>query len=208
VSDYTPRDEPPRRRYSADEGQASPYDALGPPPEDDPMAALEQRLQSMAPSTPAAPAPAAAAPEARQPRPVASPPAPTRSRGRTRPVAAGRRRSTIARIAAPVVFLVAIIAVISLVYESGIVGGTAETPTPTPTKVTKVKKNGGQGTTTITTFKKYTVKDGDTLSGIAVKYDTTVNAILALNPDMSTSTLVVGTRIKVPRPSPSPSPSP
>ena len=53
-------------------------------------------------------------------------------------------------------------------------------------------------------FKKYTVKDGDTLSGIAVRFDTSVNAILALNPKMSSSTLVVGTVIKVPKPSPSP----
>jgi LysM repeat protein len=98
---------------------------------------------------------------------------------------------------------VAVIAVVALVYESGIVGGTETSPTASPTPTaTKSTKSGGQ--TTKVAFKKYTVKDGDTLSAIAVKYDTTVNAILALNPDMSTSTLVVGTRIKVPKPSPSP----
>lgn len=113
-----------------------------------------------------------------------------------------------ARIAAPVVFLVALIAVVALVYQSGIVGGSDESPTPTPTpKTTKTSKAGGNQGTTIRTFKKYTVEEGDTLSGIAVKYGTTVNAILALNPDMSTSTLVVGTKIKVPK-TPSPSPSP
>jgi len=110
----------------------------------------------------------------------------------------------VARIAAPVVFLVAVIAVVALVYQSGIVGGTPETPTASPTPTaTKTPKSGGQPTTKVT-FKKYTVKDGDTLSAIAVKYGTTVNEILALNPSMSTSTLVVGTRIKVPKPSPSP----
>jgi LysM repeat protein len=106
----------------------------------------------------------------------------------------------VARIAAPVVFLAAIIAVVALVYESGIVGGADTSPTASPTPT--ATKSGGQ--TTKVVFKKYTVKDGDTLSAIADKYGTTVNAILALNPDMSTSTLVVGTRIKVPKPSPSP----
>ena len=57
-------------------------------------------------------------------------------------------------------------------YESGIVGGTDESPIATPTPIaTKTPKSGGQATTV--TFKKYTVKDGDTLSAIAVKYDTT-----------------------------------
>ena len=50
----------------------------------------------------------------------------------------------------------------------------------------------------------YVVKSGDTLSGIAVKYGTTASAILALNPDLSRSTLVVGTRVKVPKPVPLP----
>lgn len=165
------------------------------------MAALEQRLQNMAPAAPApqAPPPAQSAPLS----PAASRPR-ERSRGRPRPAGARRRRgSLVARIAAPVVFLVAVIAFVALVYESGIVGGTDESPTASPTPVaTKGTKTDGQ-TTTIA-IKKYTVKEGDTLSGIAVKYDTTVNTILDLNPDLSTSTLVVGTRIKVPKPSPSP----
>ena len=167
------------------------------------MAALEQRLQSMSPGAPALQA---------QPAPEAAPPvaapAPSRERsrdrGRPRPERTRRRRgSLVARIAAPVVFLVAVIALVALAYESGIVGGTDEKPVATPTPVaTKGTKSGGQ--TTKVSFKKYTVKDGDTLSAIAVKYGTTVNEILALNPDMSTSTLVVGTKIKVPKPSPSP----
>ncbi len=48
----------------------------------------------------------------------------------------------------------------------------------------------------------YVVKSGDTLSGIAVKFDTSTSEIEALNPKMSSSTLVVGTRIKVPKPVP------
>ena len=108
-----------------------------------------------------------------------------------------------ARIAAPVLFLVAVIVLLSFTVQSGILGGAGEpVVTPTP-KVTKTKS---AGTAAPATTKTYIIKSGDTLSGIAVKYDTTVNEILALNPNMSTSTLVVGTVVRVPKPSPSPSP--
>ena len=204
MTDYGQPGEPPRRRYSA--GQPSspydaPYDESAQPGADDPMAALEQRLQSMSPG---APAPQVqAAPEALPPVAV-PPPSRERPRNRPRPERTRRRRgSLVARVAAPVVFLVAVIALVALAYESGIVGGTDESPKATPTPVaTKGSKAGGQ--TTTVAFKKYTVKDGDTLSAIADKYGTTVDEILVLNPKMSTSTLVVGTKIKVPKPSPSP----
>ena len=174
------------------------------------MAALEERLQAMAPA--GATEPAAAPP--REPRARSAPPAALAtpspsSRGRRRPAARRRSSFSLARIAAPVVFLAAIVVLVALVFQSGIVDGAGDNATPTPTpKATKTKSSGGggnQGTTTVK-VKKYTVKDGDTLSAIAVKYDTTVNDILALNPDMSTSTLVVGSIIRVPKPSPSPSP--
>ena len=203
MSDYGQPGEPPRRRYSA--GQPSspydpPYDDSG-PPADDPMAALEQRLQNMSPGPPA---PQAHPMPESLPSVAAPPPPRDRPRTRPRPERARRRRgSLVARIAAPIVFLVAVIALVALVYESGIVGGTDESPKATPTPVaTKSTRSGGQ--TTVVAFKKYTVKDGDTLSAIADKYGTTVDEILALNPKMSTSTLVVGTSIKVPKPSPSP----
>jgi hypothetical protein len=180
------------------------------------MAALEERLQAMSPgAAPTSPAPTPAAPApSYESRNQAAPPstlpaAPRPSRGRRKPAA--RRRSTfsLARIAAPVVFLVAVVVLAALVFQSGIVGGSSETPTPTPTPKASKTKGGGSGgdkAGTTVAFKKYTVKDGDTLSGIAVKYDTSVNEILALNPNMSTSTLVVGSVVRVPKPSPTPSP--
>jgi LysM repeat protein len=204
MSDQGQYDSPRRRRPAGDT-------PAPPPAGDDPMAVLEERLQAMSPG--GAPAPATPAPPP-EPRSQAAPPsalpaAPRQSRGRRKPAA--RRRSTfsLARIAAPVVFLVAVVVLVALVFQSGIVGSSSETPTPTPTPKATKTKGGGSGSNkagTTVAFKKYTVKDGDTLSGIAVKYDTTVNEILALNPDMSTSTLVVGTVVRVPKPSPSPSP--
>ena len=99
----------------------------------------------------------------------------------------------VARIAAPVVFLVAVIALVAIVAQSGVMS--SDTPTPAPTvKATKTSK----GTATTVT-KKYVVRSGDSLSSIAVQFGTTTSEIMALNPDLSGSTVVVGQRLVVPR---------
>jgi LysM repeat protein len=105
----------------------------------------------------------------------------------------------VARIAAPAVLLVAVIVLLSIVFQSGVIGGKAEpavTPTPAATKTTT---GGGAKPTG---YKTYVVKSGDTLSGIAVKFDSTTSELEALNPKISSSTLVVGAKIKVPKPLP------
>jgi LysM repeat protein len=95
-----------------------------------------------------------------------------------------------ARIAVPVVFLVAVIALVGIVVNSGVMSGSGgATPTPT-TKSTKA------GSVT----KKYVVKSGDSLSSIAVRFNTSTAELIQLNPGLDGSTtLVVGTRIVVPR---------
>jgi LysM repeat protein len=140
------------------------------------------------------------APEARDPRPPrhAAPAAaaakgassaPGRPRPRPRP--AGDDRYRIARIAAPAVFLVAVVVMVSLLWQSGMVGG-ADTPVPA---ATKTEKAGG-----VTKTKVYVVKEGDTLSGIADKYGVTVTELKTINPELpDDSTLVVGKKIRVPR---------
>jgi LysM repeat protein len=91
---------------------------------------------------------------------------------------------------------VAVIVVLSIVVQSGVVGGTPDLlVTPTP-KATKTKST---GTATPTTYRVYVIKSGDTLTGIAVKAGTTVSDIEALNPKISSSTLVVGAKIKLPK---------
>jgi LysM repeat protein len=105
----------------------------------------------------------------------------------------------VARIAAPAVFLLAVIILLSIISQSGVIGGKTEprvTPTPTATNT----KSGGTGTPS--TYKVYVVKSGDTLSGIAVKFGVSTSEIEALNPKVSSSTLVVGAKVKVPRPAP------
>jgi hypothetical protein len=198
VSDYGHPDDPTGRR-PPDGQPPSPYDALGPAHDDDDAMAALARLQDMAPGP--APAAAAAATDATReaaPSPAALAPRPAR---RPKPTRRRRRGSMVARIAAPAVFLVAVVVLVALVYQSGIIGGTSTTAGVTPTPVATKTKSGHA---TKVTYKKYKVKSGDTLSAIADKYGTTVDEILALNPNMSSSTLVVGTTIKVPKPSATP----
>jgi LysM repeat protein len=115
-------------------------------------------------------------------------------RARTRPAAGSRSTRTVARVAAPVVFLVAIIALIGIVVGSGVLGGSDE-PVTTPATAATKAQNGSTSTT-----KKYVVKSGDSLSSIAVRFDTSTSELVDLNPDLdSSSTLVVGQRIVVPR---------
>ena len=181
--------------------------APAPPPVDDDLAALE-RLQSLTSATaspsPAAPPETAGRPAASQrppqsPRQASARPAALAPRAsRPRPAASPRAGRMVARIAAPAVFLIAVVVLLSIVVQSGVMGGdTGPVTSPTPA-ATKTKNGGG----TSSEYKVYVVKSGDTLSAIAVKFDTSTSEIEALNPKISSSTLVTGTKIKVPRPAP------
>jgi LysM repeat protein len=187
--------QPRRRRRSPDEAvspagteaAARSDEAMADGANDDPMAALE-RLESLTSS--AATSVQAEPSTVLQPR-VAAPVA--RSTGpRSRTAASAGNGRMVARVAAPVIFLVAVIAFVTIVFQSGMFDGSrsAVSPTPAATKA---------GTSHVAT-KFYKVKTGDTLSGIAVKFKTTSTEILSLNPKMSSSTLTVGERIRVPKP--------
>jgi N-acetylmuramoyl-L-alanine amidase len=184
------RREPRLRRRAPDEGAVPPAAASPPAADDDPLAALE-RLQSLTAATDLPPSRDNALPPA-------SPPPVRRSPrvARPRPAGAPRAGRTIARIAAPVVFLLAVIVVLSIVVQSGVVGGT---PHPLVTPTPKATKTKSTATAAPVTYKVYVIKAGDTLTGIAVKAGTTVSDIEALNPRISSSTLVVGAKIKIPK---------
>jgi LysM repeat protein len=66
--------------------------------------------------------------------------------------------------------------------------GTAEPAQATPKPKAGKKKR---------TPKTYTVKSGDTPSGIAVKVNVPLDTILELNPDLDPQTLTPGTKIKL-----------
>jgi LysM repeat protein len=94
----------------------------------------------------------------------------------------------VARIAAPVVFLIAVIALLGIVVNSGVMG--ADEPTPTP--AASATKASGAAT------KKYVVREGDSLSGIAERFNTTTAQLKELNPDLTGTTVVVGQKVVVP----------
>lgn len=193
-------DETPDKRTR----RPGPAPADGPPPADAPGAedadAALRRLESLGASGAAGrprdpdslpPSPAVdsfgASPPSSSQRPMGS----SRKTSRApRPHPAGSRNSrAIARIAAPVVFLVAVIALIGIVVNSGVLGDGAPSPTPTVTSTKAAHAT-----------KKYVVHSGDSLSSIAVRFNTSTAELLQLNPDLNgNSTLSVGARIVVPR---------
>ena len=117
---------------------------------------------------------------------------------------ATRRRSTLARLAAPAAFLlaaaVAVLLVRSALSEDEATSPTARTAaqqttstaarktpraTPRPRKTTPVKGE------------FYEIQAGDTLDAVAVRYDPTVEQLLVLNPDIDPVELEIGQRIRV-----------
>jgi LysM repeat protein len=107
---------------------------------------------------------------------------------------------TVARIAAPAVFLVAVIVLISLLFQSGVIGGDdqAKVAKPVPAAA-KTKSASAKPTATVAATKIYVVKAGDTPSGIAEKYGISLARLQELNPDADFTTLVVGVKLQVPR---------
>jgi LysM repeat protein len=104
-----------------------------------------------------------------------------------------RRRGRIVRYVAPVAFLILVVALITVVLESGVMKkDSSSSPSASPSA----------SASTATAFVLYKVKKGDTLSGIASKKHTNTTAILGLNPGLSANSLSVGQKIKVPKPSP------
>ena len=105
------------------------------------------------------------------------------------------RRAWVARLAAPVAFFVAATVLIILV-ESGLNGGgSAATTSSFPTASTPTTT---AGTTSGPKKKRiYRVRRGDTLESIAAKFNTTVDDLLQLNPNVDPLALSPGQKIRV-----------
>ena len=100
-----------------------------------------------------------------------------------------------ARFLAPlalVAFAVALFVVVSNTIKDG-GGSTGAEGTSAPAKATPTPKAGKKKRTP----KTYTIKSGDTPSGIAVKVGVPLDQILELNPDLDPQTLTPGTKIKL-----------
>jgi LysM repeat protein len=101
-------------------------------------------------------------------------------------------RRPLARYAAPIAFLAAVTVAVLLV-RSGLDGGDGTSRSRTSrTTATVVDTSPGPSGPTY-----YRIRAGDTLGGVAGRFDTTVGELLALNPKVTPNSLTIGQRLRV-----------
>ena len=106
----------------------------------------------------------------------------------------------IARFAAPAAFLLAVTIAVLLVRSGLDDGRTSATTTSVTTTTTTTRPATTRRTTTSTPRPPrefYEIQSGDTFATIAAEYDTTVEELLLLNPDVDPQALRIGQRIRV-----------
>jgi LysM repeat protein len=114
-----------------------------------------------------------------------------------------RGQSTLARYAAPAAFLLAATVAILLIRSAlSTEDGTAPPPAATTATTTNAPQGPpptttGQATTTTPSAQFYVIQEGDTLADVAEEFDTTVEQLLVLNPDVDPVSLTIGQRIRV-----------
>lgn len=112
-------------------------------------------------------------------------------------------REWLPRLVAPIAFFVAATVLILLVQNALSSGEASPTTTTTPTQTAPTTTGDGLDTTgqTETTDqprrRRYRVKPGDLLETIAARFDTTVERLIELNPDLDPQALTVGQRIRL-----------
>jgi LysM repeat protein len=120
-----------------------------------------------------------------------------------------RRRRELTRFGAPAAFLAAATIAVVLI-KAGLRDGSEAEPTTVgaipsaaatttaPQATTKlVLTDSTPATTTATEGQYYVIQHGDTLGSIALKYDTTVEELVRLNPHVDPTALHLGQRIRV-----------
>lgn len=88
-----------------------------------------------------------------------------------------------------------------MLVRSGLDAASSDPVTPTTPTTTSVETRPAQTepvrTTTTASSRFYRVESGDTLESIAAAHDTSVEALLQLNPKVDPVALTVGQRIRV-----------
>jgi LysM repeat protein len=118
----------------------------------------------------------------------------------------GRRRE-LTRFGAPAAFLLAVTIAVLLI-KSGLDSGSQEQTAAAPTTTARTTTQAGATTKLVLTgtvpttsapanAQYYVIQSGDTLGAIASRYNTTVDQLLTLNPDVDPSALQPGQRIRV-----------
>jgi LysM repeat protein len=110
-----------------------------------------------------------------------------------------RARVWFARVLAPLAFLAAATLLVVLVQralDTDDSAGSTDTTTPAVTISTQVEET-EEADTTPAEEEFYRIRTGDTLEGIAQRFDTTVAELEELNPGIDPLALTVGDRIRV-----------
>jgi LysM repeat protein len=111
-----------------------------------------------------------------------------------------RGHATLARYAAPAAFLLAATIAILLI-RSGLSNGETAPATTGSVPATTVEEPAETTTAATTTAASgaefYEIQPGDTLAVVAEEFDTTVEQLLVLNPDIDPVALTIGQRIRV-----------
>ena len=113
-----------------------------------------------------------------------------------------RGHATLARYAAPAAFLLAVTIAVLLVRSGLSNEATAPGPPPVATVSTTVEEpapgtTSAETTTAAARGEYYEIEPGDTLAVVADQFDTTVEQLLVLNPDLDPVALTIGQRIRV-----------
>jgi LysM repeat protein len=104
-------------------------------------------------------------------------------------------RAEFKRYGAPAAFLAAVTIAVLLV-RAGLDTGSSANTTGTTTRAASTST----ATTTTTPARSrryYLLRQGETISDVAIRFDTTVEQLLALNPGIEPNALRVGQRIRV-----------
>ena len=111
-----------------------------------------------------------------------------------------RRHPTAARFAGPIAFLLAITVAVTIVRSALSDGdGAASPPAATSTKAgptAPIRTRPGP-TTPAAGARFYRIQAGDTLETVAAQFETTVERLLVLNPDVDPVALGIGERVRV-----------
>jgi LysM repeat protein len=115
-------------------------------------------------------------------------------------------RANLARFGAPAAFLAGVTVAVLLI-RAGLSGSDsspttiATATTATSRSATTTTRTATRATTTATTTAEepelYTIQSGDTYGSIAAEFDTTVDRLRELNPDVDETQLTIGQRIRV-----------
>ena len=116
-------------------------------------------------------------------------------------MAARTRRAELARYLAPAVFLVAM-TIVFLIVRAGINRADSRGSPTVPVSTAAATTSGSSTTPAARQPAKpkkqyYVIQSGDTFGVVAAKFGTTVEALQALNPGVSSNSLAVGQKVRV-----------